>query len=81
MGVIGSGFGIYSGGDEVAETTITGVGTPNFVARFISASVIGDGIIQDDGTTTGVGVAPIATSYMTFAPATTTFSLVIPWDL
>jgi len=73
-GTIGSGFGMYSGGDSVAASTITGVGTANFVARFTAPSVIGDGIIQDDGTTTGVGRAPIATSYMTFAPATISLS-------
>jgi hypothetical protein len=73
-GRIGSGFGIYSGGDHVDPSTITGLGTPNFVSRFITPYVIGDGIIQDNGTTRGIGRAPIATSYMTFAPATIALS-------
>lgn len=72
MGRIGSGFGIYS--DKKGTGDITGSGTSGIVARFVGAKQIGDGIIRDDGTTTGVGTAAVSTSYMTFAAATTGLS-------
>jgi hypothetical protein len=77
MSAYGTGFGIFRGGG--GSTAITGSGTPNYQARFITASTIGDGVIQDDGTTTGIGVAPVANQVLTIKgdDALANYSLVL----
>jgi hypothetical protein len=37
---------------------ITGSGTTNYITKFTASGVIGNSVIQDDGTNIGVGIAP-----------------------
>lgn len=53
-------FGIYRSGGSDVVTVISGGGTPNYVARFVGTKVIGDGVIQDNGTNLGIGATPVA---------------------
>jgi hypothetical protein len=39
---------------------VTGTGTTNYLPKFTGASTIGNSLIQDDGSTIGLGIAPIA---------------------
>ena len=51
--------GYLSGTDWTTfNNKIGGSGTANYVTRFITASTIGNGIIQDNGTNSSIGVAP-----------------------
>ena len=43
---------------------VTGSGTTNYVSKWTSATVQGDSILRDDGTTMSIGAAPVATSLM-----------------
>ena len=57
MGAFGTGFGIFRDA-EGGSGTVTGTGTPNFLAKFITATSIGDGSWENVGnhiypTTTG----------------------------
>lgn len=56
MFLISDGFGTLSWG--TVGPTLTGAGTTNFVTRWISPIMLGDGIIQDDGVTIGVNTIP-----------------------
>ena len=39
---------------------VTGTGTTNYLPKFTGTSTIGNSLIQDDGSTIGLGIAPIA---------------------
>lgn len=70
--ITGSGGITVSNGDGVAGninisfsggSSITGSGTANRVSKWITTTSLGDGIIQDNGSTIGIGIAP--SSYLT----------------
>jgi hypothetical protein len=63
-GRYGSGFGIYRDASPSASA-ITGTGTVNYVAKFTAAQVIGDSIMQGDGSTMSIGTAPVANQTLT----------------
>lgn len=65
MGAFGSGFGIYNSSGGGGASAITGSGTPNFQSRFITSNTIGDGVIQDDGSTTAIGTSPVVNQTLT----------------
>ena len=44
----------------VLTNPVTGTGTTNYLPKFTGASTIGNSLIQDDGSTIGLGIAPIA---------------------
>lgn len=41
---------------------LTGSGTTNYVSKWTASGTLGNSIIQDDGTTTGIGTSPILNS-------------------
>ena len=43
---------------QVLTTSAGGAGTPNYLARWITANSLGIGATQDDGTNVGIGTAP-----------------------
>jgi hypothetical protein len=43
---------------------VGGSGTADYVARFTGASTLGDGIIQDNGTTVGINATPVSDSLL-----------------
>ena len=40
---------------------LTGSGTAGYMTRFVTSTILGDSVIQDNGTTLGIGIAPNAT--------------------
>jgi hypothetical protein len=43
-----------------ANTKVGGSGTTNYLARFTASSTVGDSVVRDDGSFTGIGIAPQA---------------------
>jgi hypothetical protein len=46
---------------DTVSNMVTGTGTANYVTKFTGVSTIGNSIIRDDGSTTGIGIAPSST--------------------
>lgn len=70
--ITGSGGITVTNGDGVAGninigfsggSSVTGTGTPNRVSKWTTTTNLGDGIIQDNGSTIGIGITP--SSYLT----------------
>jgi hypothetical protein len=55
-----AGFYYWNGSAWAAFAGVSGTGTSNFVPRFTSSTVVGNSKIQDDGTTTGINMAPVS---------------------
>lgn len=53
------------------STPITGSGTTNYVAKFTGTNTVGNSLIQDDGTTVGIGTAPISSALLDIRPTST----------
>ena len=50
-------------------------GTTNYISKFTSSSALGDSLIQDDGTTIGVGTGPLANYTFRVVSSTDTYTL------
>jgi hypothetical protein len=56
--VLADASGNLSAATSIGTGIVTGTGTTNYLARWTSASTLGTGATQDDGTNVGIGVAP-----------------------
>jgi len=61
---------------SLPANVVTGTGSTNFNTRWTSASTIGDGIIQDNGVSASIGLAPVVTDKFSVVGISTTQSAI-----
>lgn len=55
--------------------SVGGSGTTNYLARWTSSTVLGTGLVRDDGTTLGINTAPVANSLVRMAQSSALYTL------
>lgn len=61
-----------------AAGSLSGSGTNNYLARWTpDGATLGDSIIQDDGTSIGIGTSPNSTGYITITQSSHTYGMIL----